>query len=529
MRGEPLTSEDVRRLDENAQLLGLTALQLMENAGRSVADIISSHINIKGKNVVVICGLGNNGGDGFVVARHLANKGAHVDVILVGSAEMIRTDEARHNWAILEGMELSIRLHEARSTDEVKEYKDKIMNADVVVDAIFGIGFKGTVREPYRTAIELMNKSKGFKVAVDIPSGIDADTGEIGGIAFKADLTVTFHAPKVGLDKAKEYVGKVVVADIGIPKEAEYIVGLYDVRKCFKTRDPLSKKGDNGRVLIIGGSRLYSGAPALSGMAALRAGIDIAVITTPKSAAWIIKTFSPALIVWPLKSDEYLGLDDIEYIMSVKERFDCIILGPGLGLNEETMEAVREIVRTVDKPMVIDADGLKALKDNLDLIRNKQVVITPHAGEFAIVTGINVSNMSWNERMEIVKEIARKYNITILLKGKLDIISDGKKVRINCTGNASMTVGGTGDTLTGIIGAMLSRGINTFDAACAAAFINGLAGELASEKYTYITPLDLVQEIPEAIRIACERKLIIPSRIYRNLLSRIRGEVKSER
>ena len=513
-----MSSGDIRRIDDNAKLLGITPIQLMENAGKAVAEVIEKEIgNVKGRHIAVICGLGNNGGDGFVTARHLASKGAHVTVILLGRHDKIRTREALHNWKILEGMELSVKLHEVESVAGIKDYEGEIINADAVVDAIFGIGFKGQVGEPYRTAFEIMNRGRGLKIAIDVPSGINADTGEVGGIAFKADITVTFHAAKIGFKKAEEYVGKLVVKDIGIPEEAEYLVGLHEVRKVIRTRSPLSKKGDNGRVLVIGGSKLYSGAPALAGMAALRCGTDIVIIMAPRSVASIIKSFSPSLIVWPLRSEDYLRVEDVNDVLNVVEKFDCIIIGPGLGLNEETKEAVREIIESVKKPIIIDADALKAIKGSLDIISGQKAILTPHAGEFNILTGVDVSNKAWKERMEIVKDFSSKYEVITLLKGKIDIISDGREVRLNYTGNASMTVGGTGDTLTGIIASLVSKGNDLFLSACIGAFLNGLAGEIASGGKIYITPLDLIEAIPSAIRKIIQDRLILPSKVYENL------------
>ncbi len=513
-----LLSSEIRRLDENSTLLGISPLQLMEAAGKSVADILSTRVNVKNKKVVVVAGTGNNGGDGFVTARYLANCGAFVTIILVGKEDDIRTKEAKRNWLILKGLRLSTKLYEAPDIDSLLKLRDEIINADIIIDAIFGIGFRGKIREPYATAIRLMNESKGFKIAIDIPSGIEADTGNAGGEAFKANLTVTFQAMKPGLLKAKEYSGEVIVTNIGIPIEAKYIISLSDVRRCFKKRNIFAKKGDYGRVLIVGGSFTFTGAPTLSALAAFQTGIDLAFILAPKNIINVIRSYSPDIIAIPLKSEDYLSTRDVDLILGWCKKVDVMVIGPGLGLEEETKKAVREIVSKADLPIVIDADGIKALSGYLDLVKSKRVVFTPHSKEFEILTGkpfpppVDIIN-----RMRVAKEVAKTYNVVFLVKGREDIITDGDKVRLNMTGNALMTVGGTGDTLTGIIAALIAKGIPLLDAACAAAFLNGLAGDIASNHEVYITAYKLIKYIPEAIRTVLKEDIVERSHIYNTL------------
>lgn len=489
-----ITSAEMKILEENCFYLGVSPRILMESAGKSVAENVG-----EGKNVLVVAGLGNNGGDGFVAARYLASLGRNVNVLLIGRPERIRTQEARRNFEILRKMEYSINIYFINDSSELKRYDYLFNNADIIIDAIFGTGVRGKIREPYASVIRRINESKAFKVSVDVPSGLDPDTGIIHDICVKPDITITFHGIKTGLVKNKEICGKIIVANIGIPIDAELFVGPGDVRSIVSPRNPLAKKGDFGRVLVIGGSYRYSGAPVLTGLAALRTGADIVIIATPSIVANTIRAFSPNLIVYSLKG-ECLNTGHIDILLKFLEKIDVVAIGPGLGLEDETKNAVIEFLSRTSKPAVIDADALKALSGKINIVSGKEVVLTPHAGEFRIVTGISVGD-DWRQRMKYVEDIARKYNITILLKGHYDIISNGKNTKVNRTGTPAMTVGGTGDVLTGITATLLAQSNNPFRSACAAAFINGLAGMLAEEKMgPHIVATDVIDNIPHAFK-----------------------------
>jgi len=494
---ELISTDEMKILELNSQFLGVDNLTLMENAGRAVADEIVKKVGkVTDLSVVVLTGLGNNGGDGMVAARHLASRGAKVVVILADSPERIRTKEAKENFERLSNLfqTIDILVYKPDKLDLVRDLCEK---ANVIIDALLGTGLKGEVREPYRTLISILNECKGYKVAVDVPSGLNPDTGEVHGVSAKVDLTITFHAIKRGLIKRKDLTGDLIVANIGIPKESELIVGPGDLVLSLKPRVPESKKGDYGRVLVIGGSDVFSGAPALTALAAQSVGVDIAIVASPSSVTNSIRSFSPTLIVHDIGAD-YLNLECVDKIMRIIERVDAIAIGPGLGVREETFNAVLDILRRTpkDKPIVIDADALKALAKEIGVIEGKRAVLTPHAGEFKILFGITLSK-DYRERMREVEKRARELRLTILLKGPWDIISNGEKTKINITGNAWMTVGGTGDVLTGIVVAFLAQGCSTFRAACAAAFINGLAGDYVVEtKGGHISPIDLINTIP---------------------------------
>jgi NAD(P)H-hydrate epimerase len=491
---EAITTEEMFAIEENAEYLGISKTQLMECAGSAVAKEVFSRPKL-GKNCVVFAGPGKNGGDGMVAARYLATKGFKVSVILVGQEEKIVDDNVKRNWEILRQLKATVDIYVASDSSLLPN-----VSTQIIIDALLGIGAKGKLLPPISEAVKKINELKAFRVAVDVPTGIDASTGEVLGEAVKAHLTVTFHKLKSGLLKAKNYVGELVVADVGIPKEAEIFAGPGDVLTVRKSRAPTSHKGDFGRVVVVGGSEVFVGAPALAGLSALQTGVDLVYVAAPQKAAYTISSYSPDLITIKLKG-ENLSKTDIPIIRPYVEKATAVIVGPGLGLKEETVEAVKSLlilIEKLNKPLVLDADGLKIfgrLKRNLKI----EGVLTPHAGEFEIVTGEKPKS-NIRERGDQVKEFAKRFNATILLKGNIDIISDGKKVKFNLTGNPGMTVGGTGDTLTGIVGGLLAQGATPFNASVAGAFINGAAGDLIySKKGYHILPSDIIKKIPNII------------------------------
>jgi len=504
-----ITSLEMAMADENASFLGIPRLILMENAGKAVAEALLHRLgDVRGRKVVIFAGLGNNGGDGLVAARHLASMGARVSVVLLGRENNIRTAEAKKNWDILKNMLLSVRLFQVRSSEELSRAWEELEagEADAIIDAIFGTGLKGPIKSPFSDAIELINTSRGLVVAVDIPSGLNPDTGEPSSPTVRADITVSMHKLKPGLleARARPFVGELVVADIGMPPEAELIVGPGDLRAYLKPeRPPHSKKGDFGRVLIVGGSPDYSGAPALSALAALRAGSDLAVIAAPRSVADVIRAFSPNLIVRPLRSDR-LSPPDVPDVLALARRSTCMVIGPGLGTEEATFNAVSEIISKAAPgiPLVIDADAIKALASKPVGLAGSKTVITPHAGEFRLLSGAELPEPGDIEgRMEAVRKLARRLGAVVLLKAHEDIISDGERTKLNITGNPGMTVGGTGDVLTGVVASLMARGLGPFEAACIGAFVNGMAGDMAAQELGYhILATDVIERIPLVLR-----------------------------
>ena len=506
---ETISSREMGIVDENCVFLGLPRSLLMENAGRAVAEELARRLGgARGRKIVVVAGLGNNGGDGLVAARHLASMGAEVHVILLGREGAIRTEEARANWSVLKRMSLTVGLHQAPTAEELRSAWEGIGagGADAVVDAIFGTGLRGPVRSPFSEAIELINSARGLVVAVDVPSGLDPDEGRPSEPTVRAHITITMHKPKPGLLKpeAHPFVGELIVANIGIPPEAELVVGPGDLRAYLRPRrPPHAKKGDFGRVLVIGGGPDYSGAPALSALAALRTGADLALVAAPRSVAHVIRSFSPNLIVRTLSSDR-LTQDDVPFLTELTRHATSVVVGPGLGTDEDTFEAIRAFLDAVKglRPLVIDADAIKALAAKPVDLSGSRTVITPHSGELRLLTGSEVPPPGdLKARMDFVREVARAMGITVLLKAHEDVISDGERLKINITGNPGMTVGGTGDVLTGIIATFLSWGLGPFEAACLGAFVNGMAGDLAIRELGYhITATDVIERIPAVLK-----------------------------
>ncbi|MEM0232471.1 MAG: NAD(P)H-hydrate dehydratase [Candidatus Nezhaarchaeales archaeon] len=490
-------------VDENAEYLGVSRLLLMENAGRSIAEVVEQKVGIKDKKIVIVAGRGNKAGDGFVAARHIACKGGRPTVILIGRGADIEGREAKYNWEIIKRMDWTIRIIELGEHVDLEALKREIEGADVVIDALIGTGLRGPLREPLLSIVNMINSFRSFKVSIDVPTGINPSTGEIHGEAIKADVTVTMHKPKRGLRGNERYTGELVVANIGIPPEAEIIVGPGDVRFTARRRHPKSKKGDWGKVLIVGGGWQYSGAPALAALAALRAGSDLVVIIAPSSVSNAIRSYSPNLIVREVNGLKFTS-KHVDEVVKVAEGFDCVIIGPGMGVDEEVFDAVRLMVdkfRAVGKPMVIDADGLKALVNHLDLVKGAGAILTPHAGEFRLLFNINLRE-SWVEKAVEVMRVAREHEVTLLVKAHPeDVISDGLRVKVNMTGNPAMTVGGTGDVLTGLTASILSKKVPYLRAAAAASFICGAAGSLAAEEKGYhILATDVIEKIPEVMR-----------------------------
>jgi len=491
---ECVTSREMRAVELNAEYFGISQLQLMENAGRNVAQEIAKRFT-SDKKVVVFCGLGGNGGDGFVVARHLSAMGFKVTVILAGKAKEISHEAALENWKALQFLKESVAIHEV--------YDSVLMpniEADVVVDALLGTGTKGRLKPPIQQLVEKINMLNAFKVAVDVPTGIDSDTGEVLGTAVKANLTITFYKAKVGLEKAKDYVGELLVRDIGLPKELENYAGPGDVNLVLKQRAPESHKGDFGRLLVVGGSETFSGAPALVALAALRTGVDLAYVAAPSKTAHDIAAMTPDLITIKLDGD-HLNMGNIPALKTLMEKADAVVIGPGLGLHVETKDAVKALVEVVEgagKPLLLDADGLKAFAEFKRRLK-VPAVLTPHAGEYTILTGKGLPE-SLKEKALEVQRTAAELGAVLLLKGAIDIIANEKRFKLNFTGNPGMTVGGTGDVLSGIVGAFLAQGSDPFEAAVAGAFINGAAGDFVFEEKGYhMMASDLLEWIPKVL------------------------------
>ncbi|MDK2854193.1 MAG: ADP-dependent NAD(P)H-hydrate dehydratase / NAD(P)H-hydrate epimerase [Thermococcaceae archaeon] len=476
--------EDVYIWDINAKWLGITPYQLMENAGAGVARVIEEKFG-KGLKIAVFSSTGNNGGDGFVAARHLSFEN-NVTLFLVGDEIKIRSDEARHNWEILKHLDF-ITIKVLKDSSQIKPLN--LDEFDVIVDALLGAGSKGEPREPIRSAVEKINEYAGKAkiVSVDLPSGYPSD------VRVKCDFAVTFQ-----WDKEEYRDFKRVVAKIGYPKELYHLVGPGDAK--FALQKKGEHKGQNGKLLVIGGSEDYFGAPYLAAKAASYI-VDLVYLAMPEYPARRIN--DPNIILRPFDGKNFTK-EDVEDVLTIADGVDAVVLGPGIGEKVETKDFVVEFLRWCEKPVVIDADALKAVAEDLDVLKGKKFVLTPHAGEFRILFGEKPEG-SLEEKAKQVMEKARAVNGTILLKGAYDIISDGKIWRYNKTGNRGMTTGGTGDVLAGIVGALLALGNEPLRAASVGAFLNGIAGDMVREEMgENFTALEVAKKVPFAIKWVLE-------------------------
>lgn len=496
--GESISSRDVAVIDANSEALGVPRLLLMENAGRSVASVVEERTR-PGSRVVIYAGPGGNGGDGLAAARHLAGRGYRVSVVLLTKPEYIRSEEARHMYRALEVMDTSADITVTRDPCRIEP-----LDADVVIDALLGVGLRGAPRSPYREAIRAVNESSGLKVSVDVPSGLNADTGETPGDVVRADITVTLHKPKPGLYRRPDIVGELIVAPIGAPPEAETYVGPGDVAYRIPRRRWDTRKGHGGRVLVIGGSRDYIGAPLLAALAAEAAGIDLVFVAGPAHVPETASRQRPTLIPVELGGD-YLSPEHLQRLRQVMSRVDAVAIGMGLGLSEETRSAVIGIVdeaRRQGIPIVVDADGLKHLAGSLDHLKGVKAVLTPHDAEYARLFGEKPAPITCIPQriLDAAKASLQAGGATLLLKGPIDVIAEPTRARLNKTGAPSMSAGGTGDVLAGLTAALLAKGLEPFHAAGAAAYINGAAGALAyREKGDSANALDIISLIPKVV------------------------------
>lgn len=488
--------------DYNCEDLGLSRLCLMENAGKGISDEIaklSTFTFSKPVKIIIFSGSGGNGGDGFVTGRHLLNRGFEVEILVLSND--IKSKDSETNLKILKNMSpsfsrLTIKYMEtSEDLEELEFFTSDGLNEFIVVDAILGTGIKGKLKTKIRRTIEIMNKSKGLKVSIDVPSGVDPETGEIVDIAVKPDYTLSLHRTKAGVKIAgEELVGGIIGCDIGIPIEAQIFVGSGDLLR-VRSRSNYSHKGENGKILILGGNGDYSGAPSIAGFSALSTGVDLVYIGSPKESSLAIKSYSPDFIVKSLKGD-YLNLGNQKDILKIVDSVNAVLMGPGAGFEEETKKLFNVLISKIKKPLVLDADALKIV--DLNLIKNKEdLVITPHFQEFKIFfkdiiekkglsLDLNLDNLDYNQvqdKIAIFQRITKNINGTVILKGKYDFIFQKNKFRLNKTGNPAMTVGGTGDSLAGVVTSLLSQGLDSFDATCLGAYLNGKAGDLAFNEY----------------------------------------------
>jgi NAD(P)H-hydrate epimerase len=472
-----ISARRMAAVDANAAALGVPRKQLMESSGNALARVVRE-IAPTDADITIVAGRGNNGGDALVAARFLDAFDTRVS--LLGRPETIATDIARENYDVLVEAEYDVEV--------VRDSRDfDLGDPDVVVDAMLGTGVAGALREPEATAAEAINALDATVVAVDVPSGVDADTGESESVAVDADHVVTFHDEKPGLSSLEATVH---VVDIGIPAAAEEFTGPGDLLAL--SRDPQSHKGDHGEVLVVGGGP-YTGAPALAAGAALRAGADLVRVACPEGVAREIQGYSENFILVPFAGDCLSG-DHVDALLARARNHDVVVFGPGLGDEDETLAAVETFLSRYDGRAVVDADALQVVPS---VETDATLVCTPHQGELRTMGG--TTSEAWRERRDLVADFAANLDQTLLVKGAYDVVTDGSETRVNRTGNPGMTVGGTGDVLAGITGALLCTQ-EPLDAAAIAAYVNGRAGDTVADEQGFgLTATDLLTRIPLAL------------------------------
>ena len=515
-----VSADEMRAIDRaTTDRFGVPSLTLMENAGAAVADYVLSQ-HAAAERIVVFCGKGNNGGDGFVAARRLHQQGKKVQVILLADPADLRGDAA-----IMYGKlpESAIAVH---SPEEVESERVRLsLQADLYLDAVLGTGFKPPVSGLYAEAIAIMNASGIPVIAVDIPSGADADAmGPQAGTIARADAIVTFTAPRPAHVFSLLTAGPTIVADIGSPEGAIVsalqlnVITARDVGPLIGPRPAESNKGNYGHVLVVGGSLGKAGSVAMAGMAVLRAGAGLSTVATPKSVLGTVAGFHAELMTEPLPETEAGAISSsaLNRIGALAKGKTVLAIGPGISRDPRTAELVRALVARLELPMVVDADGLNAFEGRTDELNGngRTLVITPHPGEMARLMGCTIADVQ-KDRLAVARKFAREHEAIVVLKGhRTLVVQPGGEAWVNTTGNPGMATGGTGDILTGMVAGMIAQhSKEAFRAELTAVHLHGLAADVMRERVGEhsLVATDLLKGLPEAFRRtrdAAEQKLV---------------------
>lgn len=510
-----VSAEEMRWCDETAtRSFGIPSIFLMENAGRGSSDAIARVYGpLDGRSVVIACGKGNNGGDGFVVARHLLNHGARVTVLLLAPRQQLKGD-ARRNFEILYAIRKS--LPKRLSIKNIKRKIPSGMQADLIVDALLGTGFSGTIRPPYAGVIDWMNRQKAPLIAIDIPSGIDGTTGMMTNRAVSAERTFTMGALKTGLlcNHGRDHSGHIEVVDIGIPLSVygsrnlrTFQIEASDIGGILPQRKQTAHKYSVGRVFVLAGSKGFTGAAALTASAALRSGTGAVVLGTPETVYSILAKKLSETIVLPLPAtpEGSLSLQGMEAIEERIRWADVTVIGPGLSQHEETRRLIAKLITKAKGNILLDADGLNAIASSgTRLLRSSKakITITPHAGELSRLAGIAASDIE-ADRIEQARGFAKSYRVTVVLKGAPTATADpGGTVILNSTGNPGMATVGSGDVLSGVVAGLWAQGMKQDQAAFSGVWLHGRSGDRAARKLgeRSIVAQDLIDYLPAAIQ-----------------------------
>ena len=493
------TADELRLVEENENSTGIKFIKLMENAGAACTRDIERFAKerfideVSPQDAVracVVCGKGKNGGDGFVIARRLFEKGYSVKIVLA-QGQPKATDAVE-----MYKKDLDLGVEVINFSPGSSLAAGVIQASNIVVDCIFGIGFKGDIDDNLKEVFRCINIASGYKFSVDIPSGSNADTGEIASECIKADRTLAITTIKLAhvLRPATKYCGMVQVLDIGISQEAlDSVTPSFftfeedELRRLLPVRGELAHKNDFGHVLCVAGSVNLPGAACLSSKASLITGAGLVTVAFPKTAYPSLAAHAPEVMLCPVAETEEgnISEDALPVLLKKLEAATVLVMGCGLGRSESTKKVVETLLKAAKCPVVLDADGLNAISDNPEILKeiDEPVVVTPHPGEMSRLCNKSIQEIELT-RVDTAKEFADKYNVTVLLKGPATIVASAETDAkyVNHTGNAGLAKGGSGDVLSGVIGGLLAQGLNPFEAAAVGAYIHGCAGNYASEK-----------------------------------------------
>ena len=510
-----VTGTDMGKLDKfSIEKIGIPGVVLMENAALKIVKHINLYFEQEQhleRNIVIVAGKGNNAGDAFAVARHLFLSGNKVKLYCLFNRELI-TGDARLNLNILQNLGVVTQILEDEAG--LEQLFSDIKNAKLVVDGIFGTGFRGQVQGHIAKVIELINASSRYIISIDIASGIESATGKVADFCVKANKTVTFELPKIGqlVYPGANYTGQLVVETIGMPKQAIESIGLNTnltdsdfLNNVIPKRQAEFNKGNCGKVMIITGSIGMAGSGCIAAKASLRTGSGLVYIAGPSSLINIYQSVVPEAVAIRLEDNSgIISEKSTDTILDMLKKCNVAAIGPGLSVSESIYNIINSIAESISIPVVLDADALNAISKNTALFQKfkKAVVITPHPGEMSRLTGLEISYIQ-NNRIDVARKYSTMWGVVIVLKGAKTIIADKDgKVHINPTGNAGMATAGSGDALTGIITSIMGQGVNAYDAAVAGTYIHGLAGDIAatSKGEAGLTAMDIVENVPYAIK-----------------------------
>lgn len=501
--GTSKNSSDVDRACE--EKLGIPLIVLMENAALKVIKHLDTD---KYSSYTLVCGTGNNGGDGLAAARHLYALGKKVEVFMVAKDGSTMSQCCQTNYDILKNM--GVPIAKITQNEDINKLKGSLLQSEVAVDGIFGTGLNREVEGIFKKAIEAINECSNYTVSIDIPSGMNGDSGKILGCCVKANKTVCFEFYKRGFlhYNSEVFTGDIQVESIGIPEDIlkefhsnEFMLEKSYIASNIKPRRKYGHKGDYGRVLIIAGSEGFSGAAYLATQAAVKSGAGLVTLCCNSRLQDILSS--------KLSEAMTSSYENKERLLDLINASDSIAIGPGLGNNEATLELLALVIEAAKCPIIIDADGLNVLSQDLSLLKKAKntVIITPHPGEMSRLTGLSVIEIN-AARLDIAKKFAQDHNIVVLLKGYETVITDGYKLYVNPTGNSAMASGGMGDCLTGIITSLVAQGLSPLEAAASGAYIHGYAGDKLSRDRYCVNAGAVIEEIPYVMKeVICELKL----------------------